>query len=827
MRPGLNPNGVVSLTIIDLVEHAAFFFGGTSAAARALRDRAFAGLDSAEVFFSGGKIFEIFGNQFGADAFVQKGEDFDSAGDLGGFGADGFADFDFAGGFNGLIQDSDFACFARLGGGGASLEEADGPEPFVHADVVHVFWENVGGKKGKIEGKSMSPGKLECRHGRSPLVMVRHAYTHRRKRVVRKSRGRRFVPALLTGIGAMTGVGVGAQELASIEQYKRMSLEELMSQEVTSVSRKAQMFSLAPAAIEVLTQEDIHRYGATTIADTLRIAPGLHVARYIGNGYAISARGFNNAAANKLQVLMDGRQLYTPLFSGVFWEVQDTMLEDLERIEVIRGPGAASWGANAVNGVINIISKSARDTQGTLITGGGGNEEVGFGGIRYGGQMGENTFYRVYTKYRYRDDQIFSSGADAEDFSSHAQGGFRLDSYLRNDNQVTLQGDLYYQEFGSFNRADSENNGGNILGRWTKTFSERSSLQLQTYYDRTDRDVPMQFGETRDTWEVDLQHQLQLGERHDLVWGSSYRVSSDSTSRGRTYEFEPADRTIQRVDLFVQDEIAVIPDKLRFLVGSKFEHNDFTGFELQPTARLSWQPTEHQVLWTAVSRGVRTPSRIEDDVRFRAVPPSSPVLIRGNRAFHSEKVITLEGGYRVHPNRKLTLDWTVFYNRYDDLRTVEPTPPAGIPVTLRNNLEADTYGTEVTGRVQVMEDWRVIASYALLQKEFDYSSRTMDPRGSATEGNDPEHMVTLRSLVDLPYDVQFDQTVRYVDRLPNPHVASYIELDVRLAWQPTENLEVAVIGTSLLDRAHPEFNGGSAAQVEVERSIYGQITWQF
>jgi iron complex outermembrane receptor protein len=610
------------------------------------------------------------------------------------------------------------------------------------------------------------------------------------------------------------------------EPFDHLNLSELMEVKITSVGRKASPRFYAPSAIDVLTEEDIRRYGATTLPDTLRIVPGLHVARYIGNGYSITSRGFGSAAANKMQVLMDGRSLYTPLFSGVFWEVQDALLLDLDRVEVIRGPGATMWGANAVNGVINFMSKSARDTQGLLLEGGGGNEELGFGAVRYGDRVGENTFWRVYSKYRYRDEQKLSDGRDGEDFSEHWQSGFRTDTYARDVHQFTVQGDFYLNDFGSLGRDDASSRGGNLLGRWTRTFSDSSDLQLQVYFDRGDREVPLQYKEERSTGDLDLQHRFQIGERNDIVWGGNYRISADQTGSRGTYSFDPPERTIELFSGFVQDEITLVHDRLTLTPGIKFEHNDFTGFEIQPSARLSYIPKEDQVIWAAVSRAVRTPTRIESDVRFGPNPGGPPLIIRGNPEFNSEDLLAYELGYRIRPVEQVTFELGSFYNVYENLRTLEPSATV-LPLTLMNEREGNTYGFETTLSYEVLDSWRVSGSYSLLKEDLEFTSRSQDASGGTAEANDPNHMGLLRSSLTLPHRIEFDQVLRYVDSLPNPRIPSYVELDLRLAWRPKPGLELALIGMNLLDSSHPEFNGGSGFQTEVERSVYARMLWLY
>lgn len=626
------------------------------------------------------------------------------------------------------------------------------------------------------------------------------------------------------GFLAMASFAAGvASRGAEAEDLRQISLEDLLELEVTLPGRKAEPWLHTPAAIDVITNEDIRRYGSVSLADTLRLGSGLHVARSFGNGYTITARGFSGATGNKMQVMMDGRSLYTPLFSGVFWEVQDTLLVDVDRIEVIRGPGATMWGANAVNGVINITTKDARDTLGTLIQGGGGNEELGFGAVRYGAKAGESTYWRVYSKYKYRDDQILSSGQDAQDWSSHWQSGFRSDTDLSEVSHLTFQGDFFLNDSGSL-MSNANRQGGNLLGRWMRQFSDDSDLQFQLYYDRSDRDLPGQYREERNTVDADLQHRFQIGERHDLVWGLSYRVSADDT-RGDVFTFDPPDRTLHLVSGFMQDEITLVPQRLKLTLGTKVEYNEFTGVEWQPGVRLAWLPTERQTIWGAVSRAVRTPTRAESDVTFRT--PQGVVGFRGNPDFESEDVIAYELGYRVRPMENLSIDVAGFYNAYDSLRSVTPTAPAGIPFILSNEREGESWGTEISVRYQAADWWHLCGSYTFLEDNLSFRAIPAIAGGISTEANDPEQMASLRSTVTLPHRIEFDQVLRYVDELPNPHVPAYLELDLRLAWRPKPGLELSLVGMNLLDSAHPEFNGGTFLQPEVERSVYAKVTWLF
>ena len=635
---------------------------------------------------------------------------------------------------------------------------------------------------------------------------------------------------------------------ASSADLTHLSLEELMNVEVTSVSRRAEKLSAAPAAVSVLTADDLRRSGVTSIPEALRLVPGMEVARVDAHNWAISARGFNDLFANKLLVLMDGRSLYTPLFSGVYWDTQDTLLEDIDRVEVIRGPGATLWGANAVNGVINIITRSAKDTRGLLVTGGGGAEEQGFAGVRYGGELGENAYYRVYAKYFNRDDQVLPDGSDSHDRWNMERGGFRIDWDASTENHYTLQSDLYSGRldqtyflptpnppFAQTNQSHLNVNGGNVLGRWSHTFSERSDLKLQVYYDRTVRDGPV-LNEDRDTFDVDLQHRFLLGERQDIVWGAGYRLCSDELDNSYTVTFNPDQRAIQLFSLFAQDEIALVQNRLRLTLGSKFEHNDFTGFEYQPSGRLSWTPTDRQTVWASISRAVRTPSLAEDDIQLRQLTstPGVQVLLQGNRDFDSEELLACELGYRWRPIARVSLDVTAFYHDYDHLRSLEPGavlpgPPLTVTATAGNKLHGETYGIEFAPSWQVTDSWRLQAGYTFLQNQLHRDAGSGDTTSELDEGRNPHHQFSLRSSVDLPHNLEVDCAVRYVESLPDFQIPSYIVVDVRLAWRPFKNFEVAIVGQNLLDDRHPEFQSLfiPIERTEVQHSVYGKVTWRY
>lgn len=635
---------------------------------------------------------------------------------------------------------------------------------------------------------------------------------------------------------------------ADSDALSRFSLEELMNVEVTSVSKRPEKLFEAAAAIYVITREDIHRSGVTSIPEALRMAPGLEVARVDAHNWAITSRGFNDVYANKLQVIIDGRSVYTPLFSGVFWDVQNMFLDDIDRIEIIRGPGATLWGANAVNGVINVITRPTKETQGVLIQVGSGTEERAFGGIRYGGQLGTNAHYRVYGRYFNRDDSVQSSGARASDGWWLGHGGVRVDWEPSDTDLLTFQGDAYSGRVNQTFVATSPTTpggqpvedeyvieGGNALGRWTHAFSEGSVLQLQTYYDGTRRRTAF-FQEVRDTVDLDVQLRFVLGQRHQFITGLGYRLSADDIVNAYTLSFDPSSRTMHLYSGFIQDEITIVDEYLRLTLGSKFEHNDFTGIEFQPGVRLLWTPHARHTAWASVSRAVRTPSRAEDDVEINqpGPVPGSILSIRGDRRFESEKLIAFEAGYRVQAHTRVSLSIAGFYNDYDDLRTREPGAvipgiPVIIPLVVANNLQGETYGVELGPRWEVTEWWLLQATYSTLWMNLHRNAASTDTNAEGAEGRSPHHQATLRSSMDLLRHWTLDGTVRYVDSLPNLSIPSYVTLDVRLAWRPVEWLEISVVGQNLLDNQHAEFAPSliRTQPTEVERSVYGQVSLRF
>jgi len=640
-----------------------------------------------------------------------------------------------------------------------------------------------------------------------------------------------------------------------------LSLEELMNIEITSASKREEKLFKAAAAVHVITGEDLRRSGVTSIPEALRMAPGMQVARFDANKWAISSRGFNEVFSNKLLVLMDGRSVYTPMFSGVFWESQDLLLEDIERIEVIRGPGATLWGANAVNGVINILTKHAKDTQNGVVTAGLGSEERGFAGVRYAGQLGDRACYRLYAKYFDRDASVRPSGEEAPDAGRVMRGGFRVDGEVSNSDLLTVQGDIYTGDVGetlrlTFLEAPFERireyeaaiAGGNLLSRWVRTFSDGSDVTLQMYYDRLEREEELLMGGFYHTFDLDLQHRFRWGERQDVVWGTGYRRTSDELHGTSTASFVPDRRTHDLFSFFLQDEIMLAEDRLRVTLGSKFEHNDFTGGEIQPNVRLLWTPNERHTFWGAVSRAVRTPSRADHSMRYvrYVLPegqlyPDAPLVLvvaTGNPEYASEELLAFELGYHLRPTDRLFLDVATFYNLYDNLHTYElgtPVPepqPAPthlvLPIVAGNKMYGETYGSELAADWQASERWRLRAAYTYLKMQLYLDGDSTDMFAQGAAGSSPHHRLCLRSSMDLPGDLELDLDFRYVDELPGPDVEPYIAVDARLGWHPLDRLEISVVGQHLGDR-HREFAGTSSPFVatEMERGVYGAITWRF
>lgn len=646
-----------------------------------------------------------------------------------------------------------------------------------------------------------------------------------------------------------TGHAAGSGDSSSL---KRLSIEELMDIEVTSVSRSAETLSSAAAAISVVTYDDIRRSGATTIPEALRGVPGLHVARRNSNSWAVSSRAFSSISSEKLLVLSDTRSIYTPLLSGVMWDVQDYVMQDIERIEVIRGPGASLWGVNAVNGVINITTRDARNTQGTLLSATLGTQEQASAAARYGGKLGESGFFRVFGQYSDRD-ATFHPGATSSDDWRIGHAGFRADWDASSSDALTLQADLYRANIGQFapaitviGRAGPVGNlevhaaGGNVLGRWRRQLAPGSELQLRAYFDRTHRDDPS-FHDDLDTVDLELQHRYVPATRHEIVWGLNYRYTDNSNRGNGIFAVAPETSRDQLIGGFAQDQFA-ISDALRLTLGTKLEHNDFSGFEVQPSVRLAWDIAPGQNAWAAVSRAVRVPTRLERDIAVEATPPGSNprAVLLGNDDFDAEELLAYEVGYRWQPLEVVAFDLALFHNRYQGLASLEfgaPTldPGTGVvtfPVVNVNLTDARSQGAELLTTFSPSDGWQLVASYAYIYLDMQPHGEDLN-RGVFLEGATPRQQFSLRSLFDLPGGLQLDAQFRHstqLERQPDivegPGIDAYSELDLRFAWQASEQLEVSLVGQNLLHDHHVEF-GPPAARGEIERSVYGKVTWQF
>jgi iron complex outermembrane recepter protein len=647
------------------------------------------------------------------------------------------------------------------------------------------------------------------------------------------SPGAAFLPVHLILLGAVFFTGIFLPAPAAGQdatELKRLALEDLMEVDVTSVSRRTEPISEAPAAVDVITGDQIRRSGATTLAEVLRLATGLEVARVDGTTWAISARGFNGTASNKLLVLMDGRSVYTPLFSGVFWDVQDTFLADVDRIEVIRGPGATLWGANAVNGVINIITRPASRTQGGRIEVASGNQERGFAAMRYGDELGRSAHYRAYAKFNNQDPQLTQSGASAGDPLRRVQLGGRIDWAVSPKTQIAVIGDGNAGSMGRVDRPTTDVHDANILARIRHETARGAELQLQAYYDRTFRSTPGSFEEDRGTWDLDVQYRTRVNGRHMLLAGGGYRLSRDRTSVppmpggavGAAAVFAPASRQAALLAGFAQDEITVIPKRVTLTVGARGEHNEFSGFEFQPTVRARWIPKPRNILWGAVSRAVRTPTRLDVDIRL-VLPDGRVSLIGGGDQFRAESVVAYELGYRVQPHPLVSVDIAAYHNDYDHLRSQEP----GAPIVLANGLRGRTNGleSEITVRPTGWMRWQ--ASWTLFDKHLELRPESADLTGGVAEGNDPGHQLGLRTAINLPHHAELEGFLRRIAALPTPAVPAYTELDLRASWALTDDFEIALVGRNLLHESHPEFGLAGPRRVEIQRSLYARARVSF
>jgi iron complex outermembrane recepter protein len=609
------------------------------------------------------------------------------------------------------------------------------------------------------------------------------------------------------------------------QDLKKLSIEELAEIDVTSVSRRSERLSETAAAVSVINPDQIFRSGLTTLPEVLRLADAIDVARVNSSTWATSLRGFTTNPANKLLVLMDGRSLYSPLTSGTFWDAEDTLLNDVERIEVIRGPGGAVWGPNAVNGVVNVITKNSASTIGNYVSVAAGSDEHIYVGARHGGQMGRGAF-RVFGKYRQHGAQVFTdTGADAGDPVQLGQAGFRMDS--GSDGPVTwlLESNAFRGTNGFSDRPDGDIAGGNVLGRWNRKFSGSSALQAQFYYDGTYRKVPLQFTEKRHTFDLDVQQRWQVG-RHDLVFGGEMRFSRGNDVGIAGFFFDPDVRTNSLLSVMAQDEITVRANRVFVTVGSRFDRNDYTGVEAQPTVRARWSIDPRQTLWGAVSRSVRLPTRLDTDLRI-VDPVTKRVTLTGSADFESEEVVAYEAGYRIRPMARLFFDVATFVNRYDRLRSTEVKVAILPLIILENLLNARTSGIELAGTVQALPAWRVHGSYSYLHKELSFDPGSRDVYRGTVEGNDPAYLFSLQSWFDLPGHTAFDALFRRVGTRPDPVVPAYSELDLRFGWMLRSGWDLSVAGQNLLHAHHSELLPPNAPHYDFRRGVFVRSRWYF
>jgi iron complex outermembrane recepter protein len=640
---------------------------------------------------------------------------------------------------------------------------------------------------------------------------------------------------------------------AIIEQLKNLSLDDLIQVETFNpkaglAARKVQKLSDTAAALFVITQEDIRRAGITRIAEALRMVPGVQVARIDANKWAISARGLNGQYTSKLLVMVDGRSVYTQLRSEVFWDVQDLLIEDIERIEVIRGPGASLWGANAVNGVINIVTKSAKETQGTLLTTHfGHNKEQAIIGIRQGGELENGLSYRIYGKFYEHENFVNAQGQEHNDNWEMKRGGFRLDWENSERDTLTFQGDAYqgtanqqlfvvFPQFGPLNdQVDTE--GFNLLGRWQRDFTH-GNIILQTYLDHTERQ-DASLGEIRKTYDIDFQHRWQRNETQEIIWGLGFHHTRDHIKNSIALTYEPDKRGDNLFSAFIQGEFLLNPD-LRLTAGTKVEHNDYTGFEIQPTLRGLWTINPQHSLWAAISRAVRTPSRSEANASLNAIIPTPEGFARinsiSNQDFQSENLLAYELGYRFNLAQQFLLDMSLFFNQYDKLRNLVNKPLTMSPILkfqTNNQMYGEIFGLELATHWQVLETWRLVGTYSYLQVQLHLDGITIPliPIGESEENENPHHQATLRSLLTLPHHLEFDTALYYVDNVPQKSAAHYLRTDVRLGWKPISALDLSIGVRNLFDKQHREFgdvfSGNTVIASEVPRTFYLQLKYQF
>ena len=677
-------------------------------------------------------------------------------------------------------------------------------------------------------------------------------------------RGSDHPATFLASAAGLLALGLGVPlpapaQVSASRDLTQYSLEDLMNVQVTSVSKREQKLSKAGAAVYVINQEDIRQSGATNIPDLLRMVPGIHVAQMNAHTWAISIRGFTDKYGDKVLVMIDGRSVYSPLSSGVDWDQQDVPPEDIDRIEVIRGPGGTVWGANAENGVINIITKNSKATPGGLIAAGAGSQEAAQGLLQYGGAIGRKGAYRVFGDYANLGNAPSQNRESVTDGWHKSHLGFRSDWELSPKDTMTVQGDLFQSREAQtidtifLNDLPREAifddqitvGAGNVLGRWDHALSNGSGTSLQVYYDgyhRRERGI----GERRHTVDVDFQHHLTVGSRNNIEWGGGYRVTSDHITPGYATFYVPTRRTDNLFSTFVQDEIS-LTSSLALTLGTKVEHNSYTGFEFEPSAQLVWNMTDRQTLWASASRAIRQPARADFNIRadVALIPLDNGgfgiVELTGIPNRKAERLYDFEVGYRAQLTPRISLDTTTFSSYYHGLQTQEPgdpfftmdPPPLHllIPVIFADNAHAHNYGAEIFANWNLTHRWRISPGYSFLQMRVDGDPSTQDPNPGGIANESPKHQFQIRSFLNLTRRLEWDTTVFRVGGLrgggdePTP---GYTRLDSRLAWRVGESLELSIVGQNLLSPGHVEFHDQFAIlDTLVARSLFGKFTWRF
>ncbi|MDD5712093.1 MAG: TonB-dependent receptor [Smithellaceae bacterium] len=633
-----------------------------------------------------------------------------------------------------------------------------------------------------------------------------------------------------------------------------MSIEELMNIKVTLASKKPEKYFDTPAAVYVITNEDIRRSGVTNIPDALRMAPGVEVARIDSTKWSVTIRGLGSELNRRVLVLMDGRSVYNPGIAGVYWDdAVDYPLEDIDRIEIVRGPGGSVWGTNAINGIINIITKNAKDTQGGQVNVGGGTQERAFGDVRYGGKMGGNANYRVYAKYFNRGPLWHADGNNYDDWQG-GQAGFSTFWDSENGNTLRLQGDFYDTRLGQHSvgyqiLGNADSWGGNILGRWQRN-GEQSNTTMQFYYDHVYRNNKREPTGIVDNLDFQFQYVTSSFSRQEINCGLGYRLTAINTkgiyggadpTSGVPYDlfYDPDRRNDNLFTAFAQDEIALVPSIFFLTIGSKFEHNDYSGYEIQPNARLLWKPTPNQSAWASVSRSARIPTEVEEGLFLIGHYGVFDVTFEPNKDFKSEELTAYEAGYRIQPAKRLAFDLTAYYNVYRNLLSTESVSPFPPVVTFGNKISGDILGGELSIDYSPFDWWKLHASQSIMrismEPDSDSTEASTEVSAPAYENSSPSHQTLLRSYMDLPYNLKLDCTFRFVGRLPAystyPEISSYSNLDVRLAWDIKPSLEISLVGQNLLSAHHPEYSipvpAGGSAPSEIERGVYGEVKWQW